>query len=251
MEIVLFQKPEDLLNLIGSRTGSKGIRVDPKIQDEAAKAARASVDPSTALALLDQGRREGSLTITNQVLVIEAVLGRIADASKARQLLENTTSTEAQVEMVSTLGDLPSVLGELVDISVIQEALENEDENYLLAWAERYKDRPDWEEILEMDVGDHSLRDLLIAQVAIEFGTPIGNSFNHEDFDDVDFYPEGNRWVDVGLDPAEANERLLELLRLGSLPSVDRQAMADAKATAARKRAALVGSATSADDLDL
>ncbi len=180
--------------------------LDPERATEARRAVRENL--SNALALLGQGRTNGDLTLAGQSRLFEEILGEIDDPDNAAELVNQNIDAEAAAEMIAVRGDLASVASTVVDADIIMAALlEDATESPALlpllikAWAIKLLDRSDWEELLEREIGKYTLLDYLIAAIAAE-----------------DEDPSADQWVDVGLDPNDAMERLEELRDEKTLP---------------------------------
>jgi hypothetical protein len=86
------------------------------------------------------------------------------------------------------------------------------------AWALNLKDRPDWEEELDYKIGSsYTLRELLVVAIFYEHGS----------HDIADITPDV--WVEVGLNPDEAQEFLTELIERDELPEFSELDIATAR----------------------
>lgn len=209
-------------------------RMDPKrviaglVADDPVIKEAACVSPSTALALIAQVHNQGGANLPVLARALDQALGLIPDLSEARRLLDQHVTHEVQAEMAAVHGDLPSVLVHVADPTVVVGALELDasetDPNgitsvalLIRAWAQNAKDRSDWSELLEQEIAGVVLRDLLIAAVYTDVG---------EDEEAI----TSDMWVEVGLDPNDASERLEELLKQDELPRFTELDIATARA---------------------
>lgn len=199
-------------------------RIDPKrvvaglvAGDPVIKGA-ASQSPSTVLAVIAQVHTEGGANLPVLARALDQALGLISDPSEARRLLDQHVTHEVQAEMAAVHGDLPSVLIHVADPTVVVAALELDASDVesdpsgvtsvallIRAWAQNARERDDWSELLEQVIAGTSLYDLLIAAVYTDAG---------EDPEAV----TPDMWVEAGLDPNDASERLEELLKQAELP---------------------------------
>lgn len=230
---------------------------DRQRADEARESIHAN--PSYALTLVDQGRTSGSLSLFVQSRMVEEILGEVSDLSVAREILEMNMSSEATAEILGVRADLPSVLAQLASPEVIIAALledvqsghspRKKDETTLgfaeialtlMAWAENLKERPDWEELLDHQVGsegNYTLRNCLLAAVLYEAGKMEDLTPGH--------------FEDLGLDPDEALAQLVELVEVDGLPKLTDDDVAEAQKRLRAKRQEFEGAeadlATAAD----
>lgn len=199
-------------------------RIDPKrvvaglVADDPAIKGAASESPSTALAVIAQVHTQGGANLPVLARALDQALGLIPDPSEARRLLDQHVTHEVQAEMAAVHGDLPSVLVHVADPTVVVGALELDASKVetdpsgitsvallIRAWAQNARARDDWSELLEQEIAGTSLYDLLIAAVYTDAG---------EDPEAV----TPDMWVEAGLDPNDASERLEELLNQDELP---------------------------------
>lgn len=191
--------------------------------------AAAAQNPSTALAVIASVHNQGGINLPVLARALDNTLGLIADPAAARELLDAHLTSELQAEMIAVRGDLPSVMVLIVDPEVVVAALEldtagvEEDPSttvsialLILAWALNAKDREDWHELLQQEIGGATLRDLLIAAVYMDVREKI-----------EEITPD--MWVDVGLDSIDATDRLQELLNEDSLPNFSNLDVASAR----------------------
>ncbi len=175
---------------------------------------RVQSDPATALQLVSSSGT--ALSIGQRARAIDNVIAAIGDDAKAAELVEANVPSAVQAEALAAWGDRPSALAQVAtpeNIAVGLLALakgdgQNHWEDRAMAaaairtFAIQNHDRHDYEEILDSNVGDYTFRDLLVAAVAATTET-IGA-------DDGDVRP-ADAWVNVGLDPSEAEEHLANL----------------------------------------
>ncbi|MFA4846263.1 MAG: hypothetical protein WC654_06950 [Patescibacteria group bacterium] len=173
---------------------------------------RVKDDPSTALKLIGGGT---SLTLAQGARALDNIIGSIGDDETAKVLVAQHVTPEAQAEFLAGWGDRVSALSVIAQADTLMFAIHSiycgdaDGENDLAmaaavihSLALRIHDRSDWAEILDHEFagGGYTFSDILIAAVAAEV-EPTG--------EDGSLPPDA--WVNVGLDPDEAQERLLDL----------------------------------------
>lgn len=170
-----------------------------------------SHDPGTALALVADCE-DRQLSIPMRAQAIDEVLGLISDPEKARRVLNDHVVPSSQAELVAAHGDLYSVILQVADQEVVLAALAQDagDDHQvgaallIRAWAQNLKDREDYDELLQMEVGEYTLYNLLLAAIRSESRSPTPDM-----------------WEGVGLDPFEAQQDFEELLASGRLPNIN------------------------------
>lgn len=214
--------------------------------------AAARENPRTALAVIGNSYSDGQTNLPVLARATDEALGMIANPVEARKVLNQNLLPDAQAEMTAAHSDRLSVILQIADPQVVIAALET-DVGFgrvsaaevcflLMAWATNLKVRPDWEDFLEMEIGNTSLRDLLIAGLFMEV----------EDVDDI----SPDMWTGLGLDPDADRERLMFLLEEDELPNFGQLEVATAHARL-RERAKQFEDATAgvshadADDIDI
>ncbi|MBI2473671.1 hypothetical protein HYV70_03915 [Candidatus Uhrbacteria bacterium] len=175
-------------------------------------------NPGVALAALREVSGSGSLSLSVQARALEEILVHISsNPERVRQLLNDHLTSETQAEMIAVMGDRPSVACQVVGFETLLAALEMDVSKdfssrlepclLLRAWAMNLKDRPEWEDELEMEIGGHSLKTWLVFAVFQESGCDLET-----------LTPD--MWFEVGLEPDEALE-VLQRLEAAADDSVD------------------------------
>jgi hypothetical protein len=175
---------------------------------------RVQSDPITALQLVSSSGT--ALTIGQRARAIDNVIAAIGNDAKAAELVEENVPSAVQAEALAAWGDRPSALAQVATPENIVVGLlalaKGDGESHLedramaaaaiRTFAIQNHDRHDYEEILDRGVGDYTFRDLLVAAVAATTETI--------DTEDGEMRPR-DVWVNVGLDPSEAEEHLASL----------------------------------------
>ena len=185
-------------------------------------------DPGTALTALGSLYGEAQLPVSMQARVLEEIIVLVNDPNEARELLASHLTPEATAEMIAVMGDRLSAVSQIVDFNVLVAALEMdvgikdstsalEPSLLIRAWAMNLKDRPDWEEELDYEIGSYTLRELLVSAVFYEEGQEKLHVITPDS------------WMAVGLDPDEADELLRRLIERDELPEFDELSIAQAR----------------------
>lgn len=174
-------------------------------------------DPLSLMESIASVHSRGDLPVPVLARALDETLSFISDAEEAREMLNDHFSPEVQAEFTASHSDLFSCVIQIADPEVVLSALEFDVGSMkyastsgititvgllLRAWAANLKERDDWDEILEMEIANTSLRRLLVASVHFDADESVT--------DDV--------WVQVGLDPHQADEIFSEMLEEGTLP---------------------------------
>lgn len=198
-------------------------------------------NPDVAFAIVALPKEKSGLTDRGAADVLEALVGEFSDEAEVRGRINAAIKTKRQVELMQARGDLPSSAADVISpevvISAIFEDLANE-EWYeklftLRAWAMKLKDRADWQEILETEVDEGwTVFDHLVAAVF------LCASGDENSFDGVPEI-EPDRYDEVGLDRAVAEERLREMAHMRRLPRIKASELTKIRLRLAEKRKAL------------
>jgi len=176
-------------------------------------------DPVFALEVVMRPSGTTGLTLRGVAEVLDAVVGQIEDPVVAREVIDATINRNRQVEILRARGDLPSSAADVVDQTVILSTIITDihnEENFeqmfwLRAWAHKLKDREDWDEILEMEVGNTTIKGLLVIAITLE--GKLGANWSIEDI-------TGDAFDEVGIDFAEGFDLLNEMIENQTLPEV-------------------------------
>jgi hypothetical protein len=194
--------------------------------------------PERALALL-QFSDELGLTLQGASNVLDEVVGVIPDPAEAHRLMMSHLTDDRLLELLLGRGDLPSTAATLVDKETIVRVIaadidgaEGEAEKMLrvFVWAEKLKDRDDWEEILEERIGGETIRWLLIMFIWNRAGCPNEGAGDEgaEDGelpgDEIGF----GEFADVGLNPLEARQALVAYLADNEAVRLDQAELVEA-----------------------
>jgi len=257
--------------------------------------------PVSALELL---RRPGesSLTRMGEANLLDEVVGRYEDPAVAREVIDNHLTRERQIELIAARGDLPSSAALVVDQDVVFEALlreladdlgeehpnpveadlengvvtrhEQVDPFVIRAWAVKYHERDDWEELLLRSVGGLTVCEHLLVAIWNDADCPqvfdeppvAGHGEGEDDDGDEEDEDDASLTADifsaVGLDPEEARETLTLLIEQGRAVHLSRAQIDEAKRGIAERRreretaplssdAARGGSEATKDELDI
>lgn len=184
---------------------------------------RVREDPVTALQLLSST----SLARGQEAKALDNIIGAIGDDEKAIELVAEHVTVDLQTEILTAWGDRVSALAQIVDPETLVAAILEISSDAgqvdvavacatIRGLAIQISDRSDWSEVLAHELqNDYTLRDLLIITVAAEVESVDEDPSDDDDDDQVDKVSSRKRppdaWVNVGLDPDEAEERLQEL----------------------------------------
>jgi len=163
-------------------------------------------DPKNALQVLT------TQDPSDQPNMMEDAILEIGDDAKAVDLIGETILAPEQAGILALWGDRASAFAQLASPEAIAEGLRrlcedgrgkddtHDDEIAFAAAAIRglalqIHDRADWDEVLDQEYGDFTLRELLVAAVAEQV----------EEIDDDGSRP-ADAWINVGLDPEEAEK---------------------------------------------
>lgn len=209
-------------------------------------------DVRGALALLQKPSTETGLTVKGAADVLDEVVGQFTDPREAREAMEQHLTPERRVELLAGRGDLPSSAALVADANdVFAAMLEDladddigEDTNVFLlrAWMqEKFRDRSDYADFLQREVGGRTIRDHLLALIYYEaeyvariqrgddVRTPLVSRVVESVTDDV--------FDDIGMDAEEGRQALRTLAEERMLPRWDVAAAARAgERLAARRR---------------
>lgn len=187
-------------------------------------------NPETALQLIfDNG-------VANRPNALDNVIDAIGNDAVAKEKINEYLPLADQASILVAWGEKPSGISWIAAPEVIAAAVramcEDEKESgpsfaaaIVRGLAVQLHERADWDEVLEAEIGDFSLRDLLIASVAAEVPQTIDDEPRPRD-----------AWLLVGLDPDDAEERL-PLLNPDLLILVTKSDIFEAKRKLAEKRA--------------
>jgi len=178
--------------------------------------------PERALALL-QFSDELGLTPRGASDALDEVVGVIPDPAEARRLMESHLTYDRAEELLRGRGDLPSTAAMLVGKETIVRVIaadidgtEGEAEKMfrIFVWAEKLKDRDDWDEILEERIGEQTIRWHLIMFIWNRAGCPNEGAEDEgaEEGDPLSDEVGFGEYADVGLDPFEARQALVAYL---------------------------------------
>ncbi len=189
-----------------------------------ALARRVQEDPVSALQLIGST----SLARGQSAKALDNIIGAIGDDAKAKDLVAEHVTAEVQAEILVAWGDRVSSLAQIADPETLIQAIfrmSHEEGHLDLAvacatvrgLAMQIHDRSDWDEVLDLELSsDFTLRDLLVIAVAAEVDpVDLDPKDAGDDDEDDETSSQGARpadaWVNVGLNPDEAEERLEEL----------------------------------------
>ena len=170
-------------------------------------------NPGNALALLGLGNDELELTPRGASDVFDEMIGAVKDAEEARELMHMHLTSDRLAELVAGRGDLPSVAALVADIDTLTAAItadmvaaQDETEAFFRAmtWAVKLIDRDDYEEIIDRNIQDHSIRWYLIMAVWNDACCP-------EDEEEIEGITE-DCFADLGLDPDASRRALYQFL---------------------------------------
>ncbi len=219
---------------------------DLRIGDDAeSREIRAMIraNPGGALALLAD-REHSQLSLWQSALLLDEVVGQVPNIDECRTLINDHVGEGTQEELLAIRSDLPASAAYVVDKERLVGALLRDigagEDNIparclvFLTWSMKLLDRPDWSEILTMEIDGLSVQDLILLGIATEHT-------RFEEGDDVEEALEDitpDVYETHGLNPNEGEERLRELLEGGSaLSDVDveyaRKALGEARTAAA------------------
>lgn len=168
--------------------------------------------------------------------VVDNVIGAIGNDAVAKEKIHEHIAMADQASMLVAWGDRPSSLSWLASPEAILLSIRTQcedgrtdedtrDDRVALAAAVirglalQLCERADYDEILDQELGDYTLRDLLIAAVAVMVPRSAERDISNDDEDGADDerdheHTDGrlrDNWILVGLDPDEAEERLRTL----------------------------------------
>jgi hypothetical protein len=198
---------------------------------------RVQDDPVTALKLVGSTT---ALSVGQTARALDNIIAAIDDDAKARVLIEEHVTLAVQAQSVAAWGDRASALAQLADPDVLASSLvsmcEGGDVSLVAAvirgLALQNHDRADWDEVLAHELPDgYSLGDLLIVAVAAEVEPVTARG------PETSLRPP-DAWVNVGLHPDEAEERLHELQEGNTslLISISQEGLFTARVTLAARR---------------
>jgi hypothetical protein len=170
-------------------------------------------NPGNALALLGLGNDELELTPRGASDVFDEILGAVKNAEEARELMRMHLTPDRLAELVAGRGDLSSVAALVADIDTLVAAIsadmvstkdETEAVFCAMAWAVKLIDRDDYEEIIDRNIQDHSIRWYLIMAVWNDACCP-------EEEEEIEGITEDS-FIDLGLDPHDSRRALYQFL---------------------------------------
>lgn len=149
---------------------------------------------------------------SDQPDMMEDAIQVIGDDAKAVELIDETLLPPEQAGILALWGDRASAFAQVATPEAISHAIhrlceagrtkdDTRDDEIAYAAAVirglalQIHDRADWDEVLDQEYGDFTLRELLVAAVAEQV----------EEIDDDGSRPL-DAWMNVGLDPVEAEE---------------------------------------------
>lgn len=202
-------------------------------------------NPERALVALAKGDDALGLSPKGSADILDEVVGGLEHA-KAVEIIKQHLTTDRLSELILGRGDLPAVITEIADMSVIIQAVtaqiqpfnlkvvEEQDmdlvdassESFwvLRSWAMKLCGRKDYETFLNASYGRSTLRDYVLVAVWFEAGCPT--SMDHMTYD---------LFMDLNLDPLESLERLAQLIDRG-VPQYTEDDIALEKAKQAERR---------------
>lgn len=138
--------------------------------------------PEMALAVIARGNFTGLTVVDRRIAAVatDEVIGAVGKDSLAISYIDGHLTESQQVEMLAWWGDRFSALAELVSPGTLISALAAEIEEegtamaavIIRAWANKLKDRPDWngeKGILNMHIaGGNTFREILVAAMVAE-----------------------------------------------------------------------------------
>jgi hypothetical protein len=178
--------------------------------------------PERALALL-QFSDELGLTPRGASDALDEVVGLFKNPAQARRLMKSHLTDDRMNELLLGRGDLPSTAATLVEKEAIIRVIaadidgtEGETERMfrIFVWAEKLKDRDDWDEILDERIGEQTIRWHLIMFIWNRAGCPKEGA-EDEDAEEGDSSGDEigfGEYADVGLDPFESHWALVAYL---------------------------------------
>lgn len=211
-------------------------------RDRSGLRALVRANPKAALTVLNKPGSETGLSDRGAADVLDAVVGEFGDPDEVRGEIEASVRPQRQVELLRARGDLPSSAADVVDPSVVLTAVFDEVQEAasyvgslddgviddrveqqltLRSWAVKLRDRDDWDEVLEMEVGSWTVFHHLLVAIFLEQRhnivrkTDSGARYLALEEIPADLFDQ------VGIDPAEAVEVLQEMLDDGQMPDID------------------------------
>ncbi len=194
--------------------------------------------------------RIASKAIGVRALALDDLIGTFGNDAVARERIDEKLLPSLQAEILAEWGDRASALAQLASPEAIAQSLaalgrdarnsarsvisDDVDDGYAEAimaatirgLALQIHNRKDWEEILDQPVGNHTLRDYLVAAVGAQV---------QEIEDDGTRPPDA--WADVGLEPFEGDE-LLRSLPDDLLSEITAESLLSARLTMSATRVA-------------
>jgi len=175
-------------------TDDRGQPVDEATVTEIKRAVRAQ--PQTALAILANDVSTG-LSPIGKAKALDAVIGLVGDDERSTVMVRDQFTPSTLIEIMRASGDLPSAVALIADQRVVFEAMIKdafagselpkdridlgEYSFILLSWARNLKDRKDWEEMLDLEVGEsgRTLREFVVSSIHF-----IHRPFRKEDLEE-------------------------------------------------------------------
>lgn len=168
-----------------------------------AKETRAMIRSNPAGALAVLGNKNMSLWQSANLL--DEIVGEVPNPAVAQQLIADHLSDGYTEELLAIRGDLPSSAAEVVEADRLIGAMLRDigvgeldipaRALVFMTWSLKAKDRPDWGEILEMEIGVYTVMDLILLAIRSEFSELTADVFETH-----------------GIDCNDGRERLRELL---------------------------------------
>jgi hypothetical protein len=203
-------------------------------------------NPETAMVALQNTGATG-LSPKGEADALDFILGEVSDSGRARQMMGDHLTPERRVELLQGRGDLPATAAYLADPEDILMALLAEvyddltwqsttfsEEDFvsvmisLRAWAHKLKDREDWGDILELEIGEQfTVREFLLADLWIEQESPSVASLPADIF------------VELGLEPDDDRHHLQEMVDEDRVPEFRPGVIEEARKRLAEKRRAI------------
>ncbi len=212
-------------------TLEKTLSEDANLKAEALSTLRH--DPVRALQLL-QSPVDSGLSTHGAALVLDEVAA-VLPADEAADILAHNMSPARLAELMAERGDLGSTVVLLANRQIVIQALMSDLEDgksvdvavRLKYWAQKLKDREDWEEFLEEIIGEETVRWYLLMLIWNEAGRPgfegapdqEDNEFFESEYAvEEDELPETiydidpQKFLDFGLDVEDSKELLINMI---------------------------------------
>ena len=219
---------------------------------------------STALQAIQHTRE---LTIRGAADALDEVICEVPDDEAAEIMAQNITPGRL-AEALAGRSDLPSNAILVANADMVFEAmmhdldtLKTETPDFILllkGWISKIKEHEYFDELLEREIGDHTLFEHLLYIIWIEAGKPgfseVGvGLLENDDFDEEDV-PDSiddisaDKFEAVGLDKNEHIEALKVFIQKDEMPRFDELEIAEAKARILDRRKAIEDSPRTIDE---